>query len=86
MTIETRYSINDTVYILHYGELAECTITSLNIEVNYKKDAEIKYNLTSTTGAALIKGYAQEDVFPSKKDIAMHWLVNQGLDIEIKDK
>ena len=86
MTIETKYNIGDTVYTLYYKEIAKCTVKAFNVEVNYRKDIKLQYDLKAISRDVMLSGYEEEFIFPSKEEAAKDWLVNQGLDIDIKDK
>ena len=86
MTIETKYNVGDTVYVLYCEEITECVVRAFDVEVNYEKDIEVQYDLKAIRPDVMLNKREEESIFPSKEEAARDWLSKQGLDVGIKDK
>lgn len=73
--IETKFSIDDRVYIIQYGEIKRTTIFKIICHVDITKKGQMKYiryvlnNISASEEEASFK---EEDLFASHEDFIDH--------------
>ncbi len=78
MTIETKYSIGDRVFIIN-NDIREVIIHRLEIKIGNHGEKEILYR-TKVEASGSITGYKETGVYVSRYEAAKAWFDRQGLE------
>ena len=66
MTIETKFSLGDTVWVIWSLEIRQCEVAALRAEADADKGIRIFYTINQGMS---YKIYSQEAVFATKEDL-----------------
>lgn len=80
MEVESKYSLNDSVYMLINASIKHAKINSFRVDVDAKGNVQVIYNVMVINGSNNAVSAAESNLFSTKVECAYSWLKKQELD------